>query len=208
MNSSTYERILEAAERQFARWGIDKVTMDEIALDAGMAKASLYYYFKTKEHLFQAVIRQKHSEFIAGVKEIVASSCPADQKLRKFVRLRLDHFNAMTQMNTLELPHSHGLRPVMRAMFQELAEEELAYLKVIFQEGRRRKELDVPSADQAARAFLHIMRGMRLVFIRLNESRRIESKDFDAHRDEVLFVIDLFLRGISKRNGMKAVSCD
>jgi TetR/AcrR family transcriptional regulator len=35
--------ILEAAQRQFARYGLSKVTMDEIAEEVGMGKASLYY---------------------------------------------------------------------------------------------------------------------------------------------------------------------
>ena len=41
--------ILDAARKRFAYYGFSKVTMDEIAADIGMGKASLYYYFPTKE---------------------------------------------------------------------------------------------------------------------------------------------------------------
>ena len=41
------EVILRSAQRRFASFGYSKVTMDEIAEDIGMAKASLYYYFPT-----------------------------------------------------------------------------------------------------------------------------------------------------------------
>jgi len=50
------ELILNAAQRRFASYGYSKVTMDEIAEDVGMAKASLYYYFPTKEVIFRSIV--------------------------------------------------------------------------------------------------------------------------------------------------------
>ena len=47
--------IIEAARKRFAHYGFSKVTMEEIAADAEMGKASLYYYFPTKEELFSAL---------------------------------------------------------------------------------------------------------------------------------------------------------
>jgi len=45
--------ILDAAQKRFARFGVGKVTMEEISADLGMSKAALYYYFKTKEEIFR-----------------------------------------------------------------------------------------------------------------------------------------------------------
>lgn len=47
--------IINAAEKVFFAKGYDKVTMDEIANEAEVNKALLYYYFKNKEALFFAV---------------------------------------------------------------------------------------------------------------------------------------------------------
>ncbi len=47
-SSKTEALILESAQRQFAHYGFSKVTMDEIAQEVGMGKASLYYYFPDK----------------------------------------------------------------------------------------------------------------------------------------------------------------
>ncbi len=198
------KRILESAERQFARSGIDKVIMDEIAVDAGMAKASLYYYFKTKEHLFQAVIKQKEAEFIADVKEIIASDGSASDKLRAYVERRVGYFKTLAEMNILDIPYAHSLKRMLRTMFQELSEEEFTYLRKIFREGKQRREFSVVSPDQAARAFLHVVRGLRLVFIRLNAMRRIESKHYKEHHDEMIFVTEVFLKGIAPAQ----VPCD
>ena len=58
------QNILSAARRRFAHYGFSKVTMDEIAGDVEMGKASLYYYFPTKEDLFKAVVIQEQNEFV------------------------------------------------------------------------------------------------------------------------------------------------
>lgn len=49
------KEIIKAAEKVFFAKGYDKVTMDEIAHEAEVNKALLYYYFKNKEALFFAV---------------------------------------------------------------------------------------------------------------------------------------------------------
>lgn len=48
------QAILKAARERFAQFGFNKSTMDEIASDVELGKASLYYYFPAKEDLFRA----------------------------------------------------------------------------------------------------------------------------------------------------------
>jgi len=51
------ERILSAAASLILRWGYNNTTMDEIAQQAGIAKGTLYLYWKTREDLFRALIK-------------------------------------------------------------------------------------------------------------------------------------------------------
>ena len=48
--------ILDAAEKMFFSRGYDNVSMDDIAGEIGLNKATLYIYFKNKESLFFAVV--------------------------------------------------------------------------------------------------------------------------------------------------------
>tara|TARA_B100001079_G_C16378451_1_gene500867 strand:- start:310 stop:903 length:594 start_codon:yes stop_codon:yes gene_type:complete len=48
--------ILDGALQVFKSKGIEGSTMDEIALEAGFGKATLYYYFKSKEEVFSAIL--------------------------------------------------------------------------------------------------------------------------------------------------------
>ena len=74
--------ILDAAQNRIARFGFSKVTMDEIAQDIGLAKASLYYYYPTKEHIFRAVVAREQDKFLQQTKKILQQSGPAGKKLK------------------------------------------------------------------------------------------------------------------------------
>lgn len=50
------DQILDAALRIFARKGFAESTVDEIAVEAGLAKATLYLYFPSKEALLQKLV--------------------------------------------------------------------------------------------------------------------------------------------------------
>ena len=50
------DRILEGALSVFKTKGLEGATMDEIALGSGFGKATLYYYFKSKEDVFSAIL--------------------------------------------------------------------------------------------------------------------------------------------------------
>ncbi|MCX6271040.1 MAG: helix-turn-helix domain containing protein, partial [Bacteroidetes bacterium] len=53
--NSTEEHILQAARKVFARKGLDGARMQEIADEAGINKALLHYYFRSKDNLFRLV---------------------------------------------------------------------------------------------------------------------------------------------------------
>jgi AcrR family transcriptional regulator len=50
--------IFDSAMKIFSDCGYDGATMDDIALDAGVAKGTLYYHFKSKEEIFKFVISE------------------------------------------------------------------------------------------------------------------------------------------------------
>jgi TetR/AcrR family transcriptional regulator len=86
--------ILQAAVREFAREGVAGARTDAIARLAGVNKALLYYYFKDKEALYDAVL----DEVFIGVRETVrkalAQPLPPREKLKAYVRAHFDYIAA------------------------------------------------------------------------------------------------------------------
>jgi AcrR family transcriptional regulator len=78
-------RILDAADEIFVRRGIDGARMQEIADHAGVNKALLHYYFRSKAELARAAWFRIASSLAPGILQMMASDLPLDDKIDRFV---------------------------------------------------------------------------------------------------------------------------
>lgn len=83
--ASTELKILKAAEDIFIRDGIDGARMQEIANTAGINKAMLHYYFRSKKLLFERVFKEKAKYFFPEVSSIFLADNSMIEKLEIFV---------------------------------------------------------------------------------------------------------------------------
>jgi AcrR family transcriptional regulator len=90
----TEERILDAAHRIFVRSGTHGARMQEIADEAGVNKALLHYYFRSKERLAEAVFRRAAAGLMPRVLEVLASEASIEEKVERVVELELDYLSA------------------------------------------------------------------------------------------------------------------
>lgn len=77
---STEEKILEAARQVFYRKGMDGARMQEIADEAGINKALLHYYFRSKEKLFGAVFQEVMKGFFRSIEKALYAELPLTEK--------------------------------------------------------------------------------------------------------------------------------
>lgn len=70
MSKERKEQIIRAAAKRFARHGLGKTTLDEIARDVRIGKATIYHYFKSKEDLFYDTLYWEATNFIEDIKAI------------------------------------------------------------------------------------------------------------------------------------------
>jgi AcrR family transcriptional regulator len=84
-NLKTEEKIMQAAVEVFLKKGKAGARMQEIADLAGINKALLHYYFRSKDKLFLAVFNIAIENFIPKIKEVIDSNISFDEKLRRFI---------------------------------------------------------------------------------------------------------------------------
>jgi TetR/AcrR family transcriptional regulator len=78
------ERILAAAKKVFITKGMAGARMQDIADEAGINKALLHYYFRSKEKLFEVIFSETVSRFIPRVNEIMSSDMSMYKKIETF----------------------------------------------------------------------------------------------------------------------------
>jgi AcrR family transcriptional regulator len=82
--------ILDVAMRLFARKGYAATSVREIVGEAQVTSPMLYYYFKSKEGLFTALVDTLIGSFDARIERVLAEDCTLEQKLRLIAQHHID----------------------------------------------------------------------------------------------------------------------
>ncbi|TRX62549.1 TetR/AcrR family transcriptional regulator [Fulvivirga sp. M361] len=89
---STEEKIKQAAARVFVRKGFAATKTRDIAEEAGINIASLHYYYRSKDKLFELVIGEALRRFSKRMDEIFNSESPLQDKIKSFAHSYIDFF--------------------------------------------------------------------------------------------------------------------
>jgi AcrR family transcriptional regulator len=110
----TRARILEAATKEFARYGLGGARVDRIAARAGANKRMLYYYFGDKDGLFLAVLEHAYEGIRSAELELHLLDHPPVEGVRRLVeftwRYYLEHPEFLTLLNSENLHRARHLR--------------------------------------------------------------------------------------------------
>jgi AcrR family transcriptional regulator len=74
-------RILDAAQNLFLRYGVKRTALDDVVREAGIAKGTLYLYFDSKDALFAAVAEQLCAEVLRNAEAAIASSSSSTSRI-------------------------------------------------------------------------------------------------------------------------------
>ena len=188
--------ILRSAQRRFASYGYSKVTMDEIAEDIGMAKASLYYYFPTKEAIFRSVVQHEQSEFLAEARSALDTQASASLKLLEYVRLRLKLIERLSAISHMHQQGSHDVKPIVKDLFATFLEHEIQCVAHVLQEGKKSGELHVEHPQKTALMILHVIQGLYIRFFRGFDQQTTAESDREKFEQEVIHFVNTVIYGI------------
>jgi len=93
-SGATRQAILHAAERIFADEGLEGARTDAIAAAAGVNKALLYYYFRSKHGLYREVLEGYLADFNRQAMELLSSEGSARAVLERYINLHFDFIAA------------------------------------------------------------------------------------------------------------------
>ena len=155
------ENILKIARDIFSKYGFKKTTLDDIANAVRKGKSSLYYYFESKEDLFQAVI-MKEVDILAHELEIVINrnTDPID-KLRDYILTKLTTFRSLANFY-------HAIENDVTAVGfindvkRRYELDEIRMIKRILIEGVRKNEFEIYDFNLAAIGITTAIKGLEM----------------------------------------------
>ncbi|MCX7983417.1 MAG: TetR/AcrR family transcriptional regulator [Bacteroidetes bacterium] len=171
-NDTAKNEILEASKRVFQRWGFKKTTMDDIARESGKAKSSLYYYFKSKDDIIDALLDREFESIIQKARENALQQQTAKEMLKKYIVESIVAMkNEITQYTIIwdEIKRDQNLITKLRDKFQSVEEQ---YIEEILHIGFKNKEFSFISAQElttAAKAITGMIHALELYLLLEND---------------------------------------
>lgn len=181
------EALFEATVSVLSEHGMDGLTMDAVAAAAGMAKGSLYRYFRSKRDLLEFVYARLVGPMFQEMDRIVPAELPAVEKLGQQLRTLLEHVARYAQVHRLlfEDETAHGLLQSSKQRSHEAASQQLAE---IFRQGVEEGTFRPGDPHMLASMYLGLCKGVLLTRPNLEEPERRE----EVHR----LIMDTLLWGI------------
>ncbi|MEE8335395.1 MAG: TetR/AcrR family transcriptional regulator [Candidatus Neomarinimicrobiota bacterium] len=190
-----YHQILEAAVIVFARKGLEKGKIADIALEAGIGKGTIYEYFRSKNEIFQAIEKNFFEHFKAAFKELKSQPKTPTEKLTDFIQIALGLFDEMdaAMLIVIELWAQAG-RDLWHGSDNSLFVETYAYyreeIKALLKEGVKSGEFRAMDTEGVAILLLAFTDGLAWQFVLFRNDQEFRSKTQAA--------IKSFMRGILK----------
>lgn len=154
------EQIVEGAARVFGEYGFRKTTVADIIREAGVARATVYKYFGTKEEIFDAVFEREAEQMIAAIGDAVDGEGTTREKLRAatatnidMIQKRLKVMRAVVEAAVLGKKHPGSAAG-------ELQARAIGVYERILRDGLERGEVSVEDIPAAARAIILMFKGL------------------------------------------------
>ncbi len=191
------QAILQAARQVFARKGYDPATLEAVAREAGLAKGTLYLYFRDKEDLFFQVVLATLESLQDCIQELAERQEGALQKLQAVAAGQLTFFQRHRDTLQLFAPFSNpGLARLHKRLLGPMMEKWEAHVRrvtALVEDGQRagtvRGDLE---AQHIALAFIGMTSQASQSLVRRDEPQESPEQRADT-------IMRILVEGVRKR---------
>jgi AcrR family transcriptional regulator len=165
--------------------------MDEIARELKMGKSSIYYYFESKEEIFEAVVLYEanilRNELTAAIK---SGDSPID-KVRNYVFVRMKTFEKLSNYYNAIFDKNLNHFDFIEKIRSRYDREELAILRLLLWHGTRKNVFNVANSEYTALAIQTTLKGLEVPLFWMKKEVNIGNR-LDA-------ILDVLFNGILKK---------
>lgn len=177
------EQILQAALQLYLKYGVKKVTMDDVAKLIGKSRTAIYYYYKNRDEIFDAVMQTLVHEVLGEIRQETDKADNLQAKLRAFCLAKIKSsesrrtiFSAMEQGMDADEISRHT--QTMNSLHKQMMKGEAALLKSIISEGRANENIRPLKTKEMERLIFVLLSGIRGIKREMNHEN--DFSDMDA----------------------------
>ena len=181
------QKIVLIASGVFSRYGFKNAKKDDIAQASGMGKSSIYYYFKSKEEIFEAVVKKEaHALSLELEKKVIKANDNPKDKIRNYVFIRMKYLKEMVNFyEALKNDYLANLTFTERIR-KKYDKEEQQIIRTILEEGVSQGVFKVTNTKFGSMALVTFLKGLETTMIIEQE---LNMKDLEKNLDDILDIL-------------------
>ena len=133
-------RIIEGALKVFNEVGIEKTTMDEIAVESGFGKATLYYYFTSKDEVFVEIMEEGWKKLWEGIEARIVEEAGPKKKFMGIVKKMGKIVTSNKVLYGFLFTAPNYIQETQKQSWKTYQERLYSILQSIIEEGIKKKE--------------------------------------------------------------------
>jgi AcrR family transcriptional regulator len=196
--------IIDTARTLFKKTGFKKTTMGDIARSLGKAKSSLYYYYPSKEDIFEAVLYSEMDELLDQIHKSIRNATSSKEKLIIYCRCRLNKLNQLCNLSDALKSEIAELHIVIEELKSKFDTTHVELVKEILAEGVSNGEFKKVNTDNIELVAYLMVSSFRGLAAPLMVSKNLCPR-LDLQIDSI---VDIMVDGIAGCDSREAPSLD
>ena len=191
LEAFTRQGILDSAIGLLISEGIQGLTMGRVAAEAGVAKGTLYVYFKNKDEILDAALEASFDPVLQEQTLILSSDVPPDKRLEAFSLCHLRFFDERRELIRVLMYDRERTRSERNRFTDSRYRSSIRQVAAVLDEGVQQGLFAHLDAEKVAAMFIEANMGMVMQRIHAGVSGDVEK---DARQ-----VTDIFMCGLKRR---------
>ncbi|MBA7512019.1 Nucleoid occlusion factor SlmA [subsurface metagenome] len=151
--------LVETAKELFFRYGIKRVSIEEICQQSGVSKMTFYRYFPNKTAIAKHVLESIYGEGRERINSILAMEAPFEERLKKVLVTKMEYADKYSREFIKDL--MMGTEPELKKYIEEENKKSLNEIRRIFLEAQKNGEI---RSDIKVDFVIYMMNVMKEVF--------------------------------------------
>ncbi len=197
-SSKTRRQILRAAVKRFAHAGYAAASVQQIVGDAKVSKPALYYHFRDKAGLFQALVSEAHDERLSVVREAAGRGVDFRGKLVEILVALFDYFHKNRELTRIAFATAFAapgeVPPKVR--YLDKCQRNLEFIHSLMKQAQKDGAL---SARFDSQDLAYGFYGLMNFYVRSH----LLIPDYCLDRRAAERIVDLFLNGAGAKKGKR-----
>ncbi|HHF58147.1 MAG TPA: TetR/AcrR family transcriptional regulator [candidate division WOR-3 bacterium] len=188
--------IIEVAKSLVGKFGFKKTTMEDIAKAARMGKATLYYYFSSKDDIFREIIEKEGNRFRKKLLEALEGAKTAREKLLRYSFTRFHFLKEVRLYYKTIKDELYSHLDFIERERKKFDKFDLEILERIMEEGVEKGEFNIKNPKYYAFLLLQAIKGLEVPIL-TGEALSFENKEVDLD-EAVSALLNILMYGILK----------